>query len=179
MSEIPKIFHSLEHDRPFKSCHTCDRRFEKIDEPYIINKVFQGAECVFEFAICQTCREDTIESFSEESKTRLRKMAGENPILQKRSERFTESEDHEEWTSECAHCGTPASEIKNFTTECLGFGGYMVFDPYPILVCDSCVEENQKLLSKATQDQWNKFILDNFEGPPADALKPDKVPVLV
>ena len=41
------------------------------------------------------------------------------------------------------------------------------------------IEKNQKLLSKATQDQWNKFILDNFEGPPADALKPDKVPVLV
>ena len=55
----------------------------------------------------------------------------------------------------------------------------MVFDPYPILVCDSCVEKNQKLLSKATKDQWNNFILDNFEGPPADALKPDKVPVLV
>lgn len=179
MSEIPKIFHSLEHDGLFKSCLTCNRRFDKIDEPYIINKVFQGPECVFEFAICQTCREETIESFSEESKTRLRKMAEENPILQKRSERFTDSENHEEWTSECAHCAAPASEIENFTTECLSFGDYMVYDPYPILVCDSCIEKNQKLLSETTQDQWNRFILDNFEGPPADALKPDKVPVLV
>lgn len=179
MSEIPRIFYSLEHDGPFESCLTCDRRLDEIDEPYIINKVFQGSECVFEFAICKTCREETMDSFSEESKTRLRKMAEENPILKKRSERFTDSDDHKEWTSECAHCATPASKIKDFTTECLSFGNNMIFDPYPILICESCIEESQKLLSKATQDQWNQFILDNFEGPPADAIKPDNVPVLV
>ena len=179
MSEIPPNFHSLEHDGPFETCLTCERRFDDLDEPYIINKAFRGPECVFEFAICQTCKEETMESFSEESRKRLREMAENNSILQKRSERFAESQDYKKWISECAHCGTPASEIKNFTTECLGFGDYMVYDPYPVLICDSCIEENQKVLSKATRDQWSKFILDNFEGPPADALKPDGVPVLV
>lgn len=179
MSEIPKIFHSLEFGGPFESCLTCERQFDKLDEPYTINKVFQGPECVFEFAICQACREETMKSFSEESQRRLREIAEKNLILQRRSERFADSEDYKEWTSECAHCGTPASKIKNFTTECLGFGGYMVYDPYPVLVCDSCIDENQKLLSKATRDQWSKFILDNFDGPPAEALKPDSVPVLI
>ena len=61
----------------------------------------------------------------------------------------------------------------------MGFGHHMIFDPYPLMVCSDCEQAAQKLLSKSTRDQWDKFIFDNFDGPPADALKPDGVPMLV
>jgi len=48
-----------------------------------------------------------------------------------------------------------------------------------MMICSNCEEKVQERLSKSTRDQWDKFIFDRFEGPPADALKPDGVPILV
>jgi hypothetical protein len=179
MSDIPLLFHSLEHDEPFKKCLTCNRDFGELDEPFNITKVFKGPECVFEYAICLSCKSDTFQSFSEESRKRLRSFSEDNPRLEERRERLANSQNYGEWTAECLQCGIPLSKVTDYSIACMGFGNHMVFDPFPMMVCSGCEQTAQKLLSKTTRDQWDKFIFDNFECPPADALKPDGLPMLV
>jgi hypothetical protein len=150
-----------------------------LDEPFNITKVFKGPECVFEYAICLSCKSDTFQSFSEESRKRLRSFSEDNPRLEERRERLANSQNYGEWTSECLQCGIPLSKVTDYSIACMGFGNHMVFDPFPMMVCSGCEQTAQKLLSKTTRDQWDKFIFDNFECPPADALKPDGLPMLV
>ncbi len=179
MSEIPPFFHSLEHDKPFSTCLTCDRDFQEIDDPYTVTKVFKGPECVFEYATCLPCRRNLAESFSEESRQSMASFFEDNENLNKRSEKLAESSDYEEWTRECATCATPLSDLKDYSVACMGFGDHMVIDPFPMMVCSNCEETIQSKLSKSTRDQWDKFIFDNFEGPPAGSIKIDRVPILV
>lgn len=179
MSEIPPTFHSLEHDAPFRTCLTCEQDFEELEVPYTVTKVFKGPECVFEYAMCLPCRKKLAETFSQESQETMNAFFEQNPYLTKRSERLGESTDPERWTRECATCAKPLEELEDYSMACMGFGMEMVYDPFPMMVCSQCEQTIQSRLSKTTRDQWDKFILDNFDGPPADALKPDGVPILV
>ncbi|MEJ6581686.1 MAG: hypothetical protein QNL33_12835 [Akkermansiaceae bacterium] len=179
MSDIPHLFHSLEHDEPFRKCLSCDGIFNEIAAPYTVTKVFRGPECVFEYAMCLPCRRKIAMEFSEESRQRITAFFEKNVHLEERSERLGESEQPADWTNECATCRTPVSKLKNYSLACMGFGETMVFDPFPMMVCSDCEQKIQSKISKSTRDQWDKFILDHFEGPPADALKPDGIPVLV
>ncbi len=179
MSAIPPSFHSLEHEAPFHQCLTCDREFEEIDAPYTVTKVFKGPECVFEYAMCLPCRRNLAKSFSEESQQTMKKFFEDNRHLTWRSERLAGKEDHRDWIAQCATCATPLAELTEYSLACMGFGDQMIIDPFPMMVCARCEKDIQSRLSKTTRDQWDKFILDNFEGPPADSLKPDGIPILV
>ena len=179
MSEIPPSFHSLEHDEPFQKCLACEKRFDELSDPYKITKVFKGTECVFEYAMCLPCQQELAQSFSEESRQTMMNFFEQNPHISKRSEKLGESQDHKEWTRRCATCDTALAEVNDYSIACMGFGNHMVYDPFPMMVCSQCERDLQSKLSKSTRDSWDKFILDNFEGPPADALKPDGVPMLV
>ncbi|MGD1979788.1 MAG: hypothetical protein PVJ98_10365 [Akkermansiaceae bacterium] len=179
MSEIPPLFHSLEHDGPFRRCLTCGKDFREIDEPYNITKVFRGTECVFEYAICQSCRLEQLESFSEESRQTMEDFFEENEHLQSREERLEGNENYEDRIKECATCGTSLDELKEYSLGCVAFDDHMVVGHFPMMICAKCESELQSRLSKSTRDQWDRFISENFDGPPADALKPDGVPMLV
>jgi uncharacterized protein YlaI len=179
VSDIPRLFHSLEHDEPFKKCLTCDGDFNEISDPYTVTKVYRGPECVFEYAMCLPCRRKIALEFSEESRQRINDFFEKNQDLKNRSERIGESQHLSDWMNECATCRTPVSKLKDYSVACMGFGQSMVYDPFPMMVCSDCEQEIHAKLSKSTRGHWDKFILDNFEGPPADALKPGGIPVLV
>lgn len=179
MSAIPPSFHSLEHDEPFRRCLTCEGELQAMDHPYTVTKVFKGPECVFEYAMCLPCRRKLAKSFSEESQKTMQDFFEKNPHLPHRNERLTGQEDHQEWIRQCATCATPIEELTDYSLACMGLGSEMVIDPFPMMVCSRCEEDIQGRLSKSTREQWDKFILDNFDGPPADSLKPDGVPILV
>ncbi len=179
MGDIPPFFHSFEHDEPFHTCLTCEQAFHKIDAPYTVTKVFKGPECVFEYGMCLPCRKNMADSFSEESRQRITAFFEGSPNLALRSEEIGHSQNHEDWIKNCATCRTPLTEVIDYSVACMGFGSNMIFDPFPMMVCSDCEQKVQEHLSKSTREQWDKFILDNFDGPPADALKPDGVPILV
>ncbi len=179
MSDVPHLFHSLEHDEPFKTCLTCEQDFCDISDPYTVTKVYKGPECVFEYAMCLPCRRSMVETFSEESRKNMQNFFDKNPHIEERSERIGESQNHTDWMQDCATCRTPLSEIQDYSIACMGFGSDMVYDPFPMMVCHNCEQKIQSRLSKPTRDQWDKFILDHFDGPPSEVLKPDGVPVLV
>ena len=179
MCDIPSLFHSFEHDEPFKTCLTCEQKFTEIDQPYTITKVFQGTECVFEYAMCLPCRHKMMLSFSEESRQTMNDFFEKNSYVKAREEKLQDSRDLDECLETCATCGVPLSETDNYNLGCMAFDNELLFDPAPMMICSACEQKMQKSLSKSTREEWDKFILDNFDGPPADALKPDGVPVLV
>lgn len=179
MCEIPPRLHSFEHDEPFKTCLTCEQKFTEIDHPYTITKVLQGTECVFEYAMCLPCRHSMMLSFSEESRQTMNDFFEQNPHVEARTEKLQGNQNFDDWIQNCATCDVPLSETKNYNLGCMAFDSELLFDPGPMMVCSTCEQKMQKSLSKSTRQEWDKFILDNFDGPPADALKPDGVPILV
>jgi len=179
MSEVPPIFHSFEKDEPFSQCIHCEKSFDDLSVPYTVSKVFKGPECVFEYAMCQSCRAEMSETFSPESRQKIDTFFNNKVNLADRSLAMEDSENHTDWMRSCLTCGTPANEIKDYSMACMAFSGTLVFDPFPMMVCSQCERTIHKQLSKSTRDSWDKFVADHFEGPPADALKPTGVPVLV
>ncbi len=180
MSEVPPIFHSLEKDEPFSHCISCEQVLNELSVPYTVSKVFKGPECVFEYAICQTCRLEMSQSFSPESRQKIDTFFNNQVNLADRTLALEGSEHHTDWMQSCLTCRTPAHEIKDYSMACMAFSNTLVFDPFPMMVCSACEQKIQKQLSKATRDSWDKFIANHFEGPPADALQPSGgVPVLV
>jgi len=179
VSKIPELFHCFEHDGPFQQCLTCDGKLLEISDPYTITKVFRSTECVLEYAMCLPCRQKMAAEFSQESQERLNHFYKRNQALQSRSQKLNPSHVLEEWIQECATLQKPLTELAHYSVACMGFGDSLVFDPFPMMICSTCEQDVQERLSKTTRDQWDKFVQDHFEGPPADALKPDGIPLIV
>ena len=179
MSEVPRIFHSVEFDGPFCHCLNCKEKLDEVAVPHIISKAFRGPECVFEYALCQSCHLEMVQSFSEESRANLENFHHENVDLDKRSEKLAESEHHTDWLESCLTCQTPIGQLKDYSIAALAFGNEMVFDHFPRMMCGICEMKMQEQLSTETRDQWDRFVRDHFEGPPAEVFTPDgRIPVL-
>ncbi|OUV17562.1 MAG: hypothetical protein CBC46_02325 [Verrucomicrobiaceae bacterium TMED86] len=180
MSDIPPLFHSVEHDGPFESCLTCKESFDEISAPYTVTKVYKGPECVFEYAMCLSCRQKMIDEMSSESRDTLESHFQSNKNLRERENRFGDSEHHTDYLRDCAHCLKPLNEIKDYSIACMAFGSDMVYGPFPMMVCSECEEAIQEKLSKKTREEFDRFVSENFEGPPAESIDPPKrLPLLV
>ena len=172
MAQVPSFFHSLEHDAPFSECISCQRSFLDIPEPYSITKAFNGAECIFEYALCRSCHESLHEEFSEESKQSLQRFFDKRVDLSKRAEKFEGIDSHAPWLEKCVTCNSPVSECKEYSTACMAYGDELVFDPFPMMVCGNCNGILQSSLSQSTRDRRDRFIKDHFPGPPANTNTP-------
>lgn len=179
MSEVPRLFHSVEFEGPFKKCLNCKVPFDEMNVPHLINKSYRGPECIFEYAMCQNCHLEMVQSFSEESRVSLEAFHLGRVNFDARSEKLEGNEHHTDWLKECLTCGTEVQHLKEYSIAAMAFESTMVFDPFPRMMCGSCEMELQEQLSAKTRDQWDGFIRDNFEGPPAESLNPDgQIPVL-
>lgn len=179
MSEVPRLFHSVEFEGPFVKCLHCQVAFNKMDVPHLISKSFRGAECVMEYAMCQNCHLEMVESFSQESRSSLEKFHLERVDFSARSEKLEGNEHYTDWLKECLTCGIEIQYLKEYSIAAMGFENTMVYDPFPRMMCGACEIEMQETLSSKTRDQWDRFIRDHFEGPPAESLTPDgRIPVL-
>lgn len=179
MSGIPRFFHSLEFDEPFQKCLTCEGQLNEISNPYTITKVFRGPECVFEYAMCIPCRIKMAEKLSEDSRQHMKDFFDKNEHIHTRAERLADRENFAEWLEECATCRMPISKLEDYSTACMAFGDELIFDHFPLSVCSKCECEMQSKLSKSSREEWDRFVGANFEGPPADSIKPDGIPMLV
>lgn len=179
MSEVPRLFHSVEFEGPFKKCLNCEVPFDEMTVPHLISKSYRGPECVFEYAMCQNCHMEMVQSFSEESRESLEAFHRGRVNFDARSEELKDNEHHTDWLKECLTCKTPVQHLKEYSLAAMAFESTMVFDPFPRMMCGTCEMELQEQLSSKTRDQWDGFIRDNFEGPPAESLNPDgRIPVL-
>lgn len=172
MSRIPHLFHSLEHDEPFQTCLACERHFLDIAEPYSITKAYRGAECVFEYALCQSCRQEVSSEFSPASRETIERFFEKRVDLPARAEKIGSVQNHAPWLAHCLTCQSPLEQLQEYVIAAMARGNEMLYSPYPMMVCGSCEKMIQSSLSKSTRERWDGFIRDHFPGPPADALDP-------
>lgn len=172
MPRIPHLFHSLEHDGPFLKCLACERKFLDLIEPYSITKAYRGPECVFEYALCQSCRKSVASEFSQESRETIERFFEKRVDLQARAEKLNGTEAHAPWLEKCITCQTSLGQSQEYVIAAMAHGEEMLYSPYPMMVCGPCEKMIQSSLSKTTRERWDGFIRDHFPGPPADALDP-------
>lgn len=162
-------FNSLETGKPFTHCCDCNRPFTEIDDTYLVQKSYNGTECIFEYAICESCRETISEEFSEKSREAMFDFFHDNADLRNDFPLLSTDAPLEDHIQKCITCSTPRAECKSFSYAGVFLNESLLIGPFPLLFCGTCEENLSKSLSKETQDTWNRFIEENFPGPPADA----------
>jgi hypothetical protein len=167
MRTIETWLASEESGTAFRHCISCRLPLLEISAPWLVNKEFHRGECLLEYAICQPCRNGVTEGFSEESKETVRSYLENKVDWQERFQEFMMQADPARRFDSCVVCLTPREALE-------GFGLSAFFDPdgslvesaLPLLICSGCVGEVSENLSKATREAWQRFLEENFDGPP-------------
>jgi hypothetical protein len=149
---IPAELHSAYERGPFRVCVHCSEVLTD-GRVYEIQKVFRGQEVVFEMAVCHNCGEKMSREFSEESLERVQSFLVNS---------FKPSPKPEH----CHFCGFPRGLFENYTFVGVCRETSLILPS--IVMCDSCSEKLQELLSKKTRDIQDDFVRDHFPGVPAD-----------
>lgn len=153
---IPSELNSDYTDEPFANCTRCGESLKDFPGGFQISKAWKKGECVFEYALCDHCRTQLMEEFSQESKKRLAQFQDEHVNL-------------ESGLTHCSVCGTAkhAGNEAEFVLTGVCEGDRLL---HGLMVCGQCGESTQKLLSQHTKDTWRRFREDNFPGPPGDEV---------
>ena len=176
--DIPEEFHSFELEGPFTECCQCHRVLADLEEPYVINKQIERGECVLEFALCITCHTQISSEMSEESRRTMQNFVAENADLETRAE-LHPGPPVAPYIANCVTCRADLATQTSYSLGGLVEYNYFQYGPYPLMVCGTCQSQLQEQLSKSTKDRWNRFIAENFDGPPAGLEPvPDRTPVL-
>ncbi len=179
--DIPKLFYSEETDEPFRSCVDCGCSLLVGELDYSIQKMFVRDEAVFEYALCRACTERLREELSQETMLAYQSFLFSTADLSNRIGLMQDPEAHEfsEWVESCLVCHKPRSECHRFSISGMFSGASLVLAEFPAMVCDDCEQEMGQLTSKETQDRWNRFVEENFDGPPGvEADSPYSQPIL-
>ena len=163
-------FHSHETGEPFVNCISCGLNLDDPELPFLVAKSFRGDECIFEYAICEQCRANMAEEFSQESRQRLAGFFHQRVDLDHRARLAVLGPGPAPWIAHCAACRKSRDEMDSFSIGGLLLGSEILFDPYPLCLCGQCEEEIQEILSKETRDIWDDFVDTHFDGPPAHVL---------
>ncbi len=156
---------STETGKPFSHCIHCKLPLLEIDAPWLINKDFHKGECTLEYAICENCREQTSENFSEESKKAVRNFLENEIAWEQRLQSFLL--DPESRMTNCIACDCPREHAEGYATSVLlDASGEIDFGPLPLLLCSACVEHMSEQLSETTKDSWRRFLDEHFDSPP-------------
>ena len=70
VTDIPKMFWSVYSEKPFQSCLKCKVPLVEANT-FVVQKRVVGDETVFEMAMCERCREQMANEFSEETRENL------------------------------------------------------------------------------------------------------------
>lgn len=176
--EVPRVFYPEGSDEPFQNCVDCDRELLSGYVPYSIQKVMVRNESVFEFAICHNCMERMRRELSEETQAAYQKFLYESgPRRLEELQHAPDGIDVEEWIQSCMVCEKSQDECYRFTLFGMAIGQRV---PFGMIVCDDCEKKLGELTSKETRDRWDRFVEENFDGPPGvEADSPYGQPILI
>lgn len=170
--EIPKLFYSEETEAPFAHCIDCDCALLPGEQDYTVQKVFVRDEAVFEYAMCRPCAEKLRTQLSQETQTAYSEFLFASADLSLRLPLVLEPEDrtYEDWVENCLVCAKPRSDCYRFSLCGVFNGSSLVLGEFPAVICEDCEKQLSELTSKETQDRWNQFVEENFDGPPGVEL---------
>ena len=160
--ESPPIPHELFSDytdEPFSNCTRCGESLKDFPGGFQISKAWKRGECVFEYALCDHCRQALMEEFSLESRRRLAEFQQEKVSF-------------EGGLDQCSVCGKKRHDhnASEFVLTGVCEGDRLL---HGLMVCGTCGEETQKLISAPTRDTWRRFRDENFPGPPDPSGVPE------
>ncbi|MEO2036436.1 MAG: hypothetical protein ABGZ35_30550 [Planctomycetaceae bacterium] len=183
---VPKLFWSEYSEGPFAQCIDCKCELEDC-EFYLVQKCYVGTEPVFEFAICSTCRTDVSSRCSDETNRAIHSFLLE--YLSRREHEFEELTEMSDVLSkcmdECIICARARSECHRYTVGGLCHELDLVIQhgaqaQSPLMICQNCEASMSELVSKKTRETWDRFVEENFDGPPGVGLDlPSGTPVLI
>jgi hypothetical protein len=184
--DIPEQFYLSETQLPPMECSACGNDFG--NDHFFIEKAFQRThdqskyEMTFEYAICERCKTDMMQSISKESMKRIREYAmqlGGMPSLKDSEE---EEIDLQYMLSHCIATGKSIEELNEYHLVGIFRKGKLV--QLPMLYGEDFIEEYSELLSEETKGFFDDFFDHITILPPTLAKiledeKPTKRPVLI
>ena len=158
---------SVESGAEFEECTQCKCKLADTGEPWIVNKEWHRGECVMEYALCHECREGMIASISEESAAHVRKFFEDHIDPLRWFGQFAGSDGPESLVASCFACGCDRGEAEGFGISAMfSAPGVLDVGPLPVMICQACSARMEAGLSKATRESWQRFVEENFPGPP-------------
>lgn len=175
---------------------------------YAIQKHVVAGETVFEMAICMDCARHLHDEFSQQSRRsvvafirdapeRRRRQAenetdhdanpGKQSGVEAEDERREQRDRHHQQRamSCCALCAKPRDECHrySFGTACLARGMLTALPGSedlgsPFLICEECEAQLNESVSAQTRDAWDRFVEDNFDGPPGLTVDPHELTLM-
>lgn len=182
LHKITKMFFSEETDQPFRSCIDCGCELLLGHSPYTVQKVFVRDEAVFEYAMCRECAERLRTELSTETQLAYQEFLFSTADLSNRIDFIREPDEHEfdEWVESCLVCHKPRTECYRYSLCGMLIGSQIALGEFPAIVCDDCEKQLSELTSKETRDRWDRFVEENFDGPPGiETDSPYTQPILI
>lgn len=139
---------------------------------YIVNKSYVREECVFEYAMCMECREDLHSQLSEKSRVAMFDFIHDHADMEKREEELGAHSETEVYLAHCITCGAQQETANSYSIGAIFVGDDLIKGMFPMLICGSCEEKINETISEETRDTWDKFIGENFPGPPSEVTLP-------
>lgn len=183
---VPKLFWSEYSDAPFARCVDCDCELGASDF-YLIQKCYVGTEPVFEFAICSACRARVSARCSAETNRAVQAFLMQ--FLSRRERSFEDLDDVDDALArcldECIVCSRARSSCHRYNIGGLFHLSDLVVQltpqaQSPLMICQDCETSMSELVSQQTRDTWDRFVEENFDGPPGvDIDLPTGTPVLI
>lgn len=174
---VPRIFHSFEKEGIFTNCTVCDSFLLEEGVSYFIEKAFKGNEVIFEYAMCDNCREGIEEEISLESMMNLGNYFMEHVDMYERYETLIHKFDNsvKPWVDKCLFTAKPRIECESYQICAACEGANLIVSFLPFMVSSDAAEEMQMLMSKKTRESFDGFIRDVLN-PPVDFKD---IPILI
>lgn len=184
--DIPEEFHSEETQSPYTECSVCGNDFG--NGHYFIEKAFQRThdlskfELSFEYAICERCKKDMMQSISKESMEKIQEFAMSIGGMPKLENSNDVEIDLKYMLKHCIATGKSVDELKEYHLVGIFKNGRLV--QLPILYGEQFIEEYSELLSEETKGFFDDFFNHITVLPPTLAKlledeKPTKRPVFI
>ena len=199
VTDIPKMFWSVYSEKPFQSCLKCKVPLVEANT-FVVQKRVVGDETVFEMAMCERCREQMANEFSEETRENLTNHMNEQ-LLNSAEKLAAEADDDghivvaeitddevgqkmmNDSIDHCMMCEKARSECHRYSLMSLCSDDQLIAQVTPIvrtpmMMCEDCEGSMSDLVSQKTRDQWNDFVEEHFDGPPGVSLdSPSSYPI--
>ncbi len=183
--DIPEQFYSSDTHLPHTECSVCGNGFG--NGHYFIEKAFQKThdhseyQMTFEYAVCERCKTDMMQSISKESMKNIQEFAmtmGGMPELENSKDVEI---DLNYMLNHCIATGKSIDELEEYHLVGICKNGKLV--QLPMLYGESFIEEYSELLSEETKGFFDDFFNNITVLPPtlAKILEDEKPkrPVLI
>jgi len=158
---------SVETGCEFEQCTKCGTPLADSGEPWIVNKEWHRGECVMEYALCHECRGGMLASISKESAQYVQEFFERHIDPLRWLEHFGAEGNPAELVASCFACGQSRDEAGGFGISAMfKTAGVLEIGPLPVMICQDCSGKVEAGLSKETRDSWQRFVDENFPGPP-------------